>query len=52
MNSNTIINPVELDKAELSSLPARTKLMPLWYKAELSSLPARTKLMPLWYNYL
>jgi len=37
-------------KAELSSSPARTQLMPLWYKAELSSSPARTKLMPLWYK--
>jgi hypothetical protein len=24
--------PEVADKAELSSLPARTKLMPLWYK--------------------
>jgi len=38
------------DKAELSSLPAHTKLMPLRYKAELSSLPAHTKLMPLRYK--
>ncbi|MFA7381928.1 MAG: tRNA uridine-5-carboxymethylaminomethyl(34) synthesis GTPase MnmE [Desulfurivibrionaceae bacterium] len=34
------------DKAELSSLPAPTKLMPSGCKAELSSLPAPTKLMP------
>ena len=34
------------DKAELSSLSARTKLMPCGCKAELSSLSARTKLMP------
>ena len=33
------------NKAELSSLPARTKLIPCGCKAELSSLPARTKLM-------
>jgi hypothetical protein len=37
-------------KAELSSLSARTKLMPLRYKAELSSLSARTKHMPLWHK--
>ncbi|TRX00898.1 hypothetical protein [Candidatus Methylobacter oryzae] len=37
-------------KAELSSLSARTKLMPFGYKAELSSLSAQTKLMPLGYN--
>ncbi|MBT4837300.1 MAG: prepilin-type N-terminal cleavage/methylation domain-containing protein [Methylococcales bacterium] len=36
------------NKAELSSSPALTKLIPLRYKAELSSSPARTKLMPLW----
>jgi uncharacterized protein with PIN domain len=37
-------------KAELSSLSAQAKRMPLWYKAELSSSPAPTKLMPLWYK--
>ena len=35
-------------KAELSSLSARTKLMPCGYKAELSSLSARTKTYALW----
>jgi len=40
-----------MNKAELSSLPAHTKLMPLRYKAELSSLPAHTKLMPLRYQH-
>ncbi|WP_127026699.1 ATP-binding protein [Candidatus Methylobacter oryzae] len=38
------------DKAELSSLPAQTKLMPSGYKAELSGLPAQTKLMPSGYK--
>jgi DNA end-binding protein Ku len=37
-------------KAELSSLPARTKLMPSGYKAELSSSSAQTKLMPFGYK--
>jgi hypothetical protein len=35
-------------KAELSSLPAQTKLIPFGCKAELSSLPAQTKLIPVW----
>jgi D-alanine-D-alanine ligase len=34
------------NKAELSSLPAQTKLIPSGCKAELSSLAAQTKLMP------
>jgi len=37
-------------KAELSSSPAQTKLMPFGYKAELSSSPAQTKLMPFGYK--
>jgi hypothetical protein len=38
------------NKAELSSLPAQTKLMPSGYKAELSSSPAQTKFMPFGYK--
>ena len=38
--------------AELSGLPAQTKLMPLRYIAELRSLPAQTKLMPLRYMWM
>ena len=37
-------------KAELSSLSAQTKLIPLGCKAELSSSPAQTKLMPFGYK--
>jgi hypothetical protein len=37
-------------KAELSSLPAQTKLTPSGYKAELSSSSAQTKLMPFGYK--
>ncbi|MFA7384053.1 MAG: hypothetical protein WC001_11440 [Desulfurivibrionaceae bacterium] len=37
-------------KAELSNLPAQTKLIPAGCKAELSSLSAQTKLMPSGYK--